>query len=97
MKSMMPREKIEATTLNLMAGALTAELLRQLQRSEPNWFMMILIFMHLAKTSQTENYFVGRQATCPYISHPLRGISFFMRLLYFSRHMSEFTSLKMII
>ena len=73
MKSMMPQEGIE---VNLMAGALTTELLRQLQRNEPNWFMITLIFMHLSKTSQTENYFVGRQATCPYISHPLRGISF---------------------
>ena len=66
MKSMMPGEGIEATTLNLMAGALTTELLRQLKQSEPNWFMITLICMHLPKISQTENYFVGRQATCPY-------------------------------
>ena len=36
MKSMTPREGIEAKTLNLIAGALTTELLRQLLRSAPN-------------------------------------------------------------
>ena len=36
MKSMMPREGIKATTLKLMAGALTIEQLRQLDRSAPN-------------------------------------------------------------
>ena len=80
MKSMMPREGIE---INLIAGTLTTEQPRQLQRNEPNWFMITLIFMHLPQTSQTENYFVGRQATCPYVSHPLAGHHLFHAFVLF--------------
>ena len=39
MESMMPGDGIDGMTLNLMAGALTIKLLRQLQWSAPNYYI----------------------------------------------------------